>query len=71
MSDNVKVRPPGSGWVWVEEFGGGEWQRLPQKPTEKLDGARAVLNSMLYGPGYQGPPPSRSTTGVWTHYPGL
>ena len=62
--------------VWVEEFGGGDWVEYPLRPVvivpaPKLSAPREVLQSVLYGPGYQGPVPTRSTTGVWTRYPGL
>ena len=68
MSNDVRARPPGDGWVWVEEFGGGKWVQYPVAPVPQTP--RDVLRSVLYGPGYQGPPPTRSTTGVWTvHYP--
>lgn len=53
--------------VWVEEFGGGEWVRYPVAPTTP----RAALQAVLYGPAYQGPQGTRSTTGVWVSYPGL
>lgn len=64
----VSPRPEGEGWEWIEEFGGGEWQRLPQKPPDTV---RSVLQSVLYGPTYQGPQGTRSTTGTWINYPGL
>lgn len=56
--------------VWVEEFGGGEWVKYPVPPKPVLPGASKVLASVLYGPGYQGPAGTRSTTGIWTDYPG-
>ena len=62
------VLPRGDGWAWVEEFGGGQWVRYPVRPIETV---RSVYQSVVYGPGYQGPPPTRSTTGMWTAYPGL
>ena len=78
-NSTVSPRPAGEGWRWIEEFGGGEWVQDPPEPTEKLDGARAVvagadavaraaLRNMIYCPGYQGPPPTRATTGVWIDY---
>lgn len=58
--------PERVGYEWVEEFGGGAWV-----PTAVLSTPRSVMHSILYGPGYQGPQGTRSTTGAWTEYPGL
>ena len=54
--------------VWVEEFGGGHWEYYKVRPV--LDTVRQVLQAVLYGPGYQAPEGTRSTTGVWIDYPG-
>ena len=66
---NVSPRPEGEGWQWIEEFGGGEWVQFPVPPQKPvLPSASEVLQRVLYGPGYQGPTPTRSTTGVWVNY---
>lgn len=68
----VSPRPAGEGWEWIVEFGGGAWVQYPLPPQKPvLESAGTALRRALYGPGYQGPQGTRSTTGTWTHYPGL